>query len=105
MILIEQSKNDKFCMFPRCYISPLTGTVFVFAAGPFIPMWVLFFQLQWEFQWEMTTNSFLALKYVRSILQPYSTAELHFIRDTGHLAIWPSGHLAIRPYATNIGIT
>ena len=51
----------------------------------------------------MTTNSFLALKYVRSILQPYSTAELHFI--SSFQEYWPSGHLAIRPYATNIGIT
>ena len=40
----DEIQNLQFCILPNCYnLSTDFRTVFVFALGPFLPMWVLFF--------------------------------------------------------------
>ena len=40
----DEIQNLQFCILPNCYnLSTDFRTVFVFAVGPFLPMWVLFF--------------------------------------------------------------
>ena len=73
VILIVQSANFEFCMLLNCCIW-LTDfrTVFVFALGPFLPMKVLFFDFNGNFNGKMAKNRFLAIKSSRSVLQPSS---------------------------------
>ena len=47
-------------------------TVFVFALGPFLPMLVIFFDFDGNFNGKMAKNHFLAIKSSRSVLQPSS---------------------------------
>ena len=64
-------------------------TVFVFALGPFLPMFVIFFDFNGNFNGKMAKNHFLAIKSSRSVpFWPY-------------LAIY--GHLAFGPWPTNNG--
>ena len=43
-------------------------TVIVFALGPFLPMLVIFFDFNWNFNGKMANNYFLAIKCSRSVL-------------------------------------
>ena len=57
ILILTFFQKSLFCIFPS-FATWFTGfrTVFVFALQPFLPMWVLFFRLQWEFQWENDQN-------------------------------------------------
>ena len=53
--LLWWNSNLQFCMLPNCYnLSTDFGTVFVFALGPFLPMWVLFFDFNRNFNGKMS---------------------------------------------------
>ena len=55
--LFRKVWNFKLCLFPSCsHCFTDFRTIFVFALGPFLPMVVIFFRLQWEFQWENGQN-------------------------------------------------
>ena len=72
VILILQ-KFEKFCMLPNCsHLLTDFKTVFVFALGPFLPMFVFFFDFNGNFNGKMAKNHFLAIKSSRSVLQPSS---------------------------------
>ena len=59
--LFRKVWNFKLCMFPSCsHWFTDFRTIFVFALGPFLPMVVVFFRLQWEFQWENGQNKKMA---------------------------------------------
>ena len=46
--------NQQICMLPKCYNSSRDlRTVFIFAPGPFLPMWVLFFDFNENFNGKM----------------------------------------------------
>ena len=48
--LFRKFWNFKFCMLPNCaHLLTDFRTVFVFALGPFLPMFVIFFRVWWEF--------------------------------------------------------
>ena len=86
-------------------------TIFVFALGPFIPVWVFYFDYNGDFNGK---NNFLAIKSVRNVLQPSSqpcwATFLIFFSGLPHLPIfvayggqmakndqiwpkWPSDHM------------
>ena len=71
--LLGKVRNFKFCMVPN-FAPWLTDfrTVFVFALGPFLPMFVIFFDFNGNFNGKMAKNRFLAIKSSRSVLQPSS---------------------------------
>ena len=73
VILIVQSANFEFCMLLNCCIL-LTDfrTVFVFALGPFLPMSVVFFDFNGNFNGKMARILFLAIKSSSSVLQTSS---------------------------------
>ena len=60
-------------MLPNC-CNLLTDfrTVFVSALGPFLPMLVIFFDFNGNFNGKMAKKNFLAIKSSRSELQPSS---------------------------------
>ena len=77
-------------------------TVFVFALGPFLPIKVIFFDFNWNFNGNMAKNHFLAINLVGVCYNHLViTAELHFYTSfqgypTFHywspMARWPDGH-------------
>ena len=68
-----QSANFEFCMLLNCCIW-LTDfrTVLVFALGPFLPMSVVFFDFNGNFNGKMARILFLAIKSSGSVLQTSS---------------------------------
>ena len=65
----DKVENLKFCMLSSCCILLIVfRTVFVFALGPFLPMLVIFFDFNWNFNGKMANNYFLAIKCSRSVL-------------------------------------
>ena len=76
-------------------------TVFVFALEPFLPMLVIFFDFNENFNAKMANIHLLAIKSSRGVLQPSMTVELHFYSSFqgyptcyywSHMARWPDGY-------------
>ena len=76
-------------------------TVFVFALEPFLPMLVIFFDFNENFNAKMANIHLLAIKSSRGVLQPSITVELHFYSSFqgyptcyywSHMARWPDGY-------------
>ena len=73
-------------MLPNCsHLLTDFRTVFVFALGPILPMFVILFDFNGNFNGKMAKIHFLAIKSSRSVLQPSRSL----------LTRWPGGQMAI----------
>ena len=88
-------------MLPSCYnLYTDFRTVFVFALGPFFPMWVLFF----NFNGKMAKTCFSTIKSVRNVLQP-SIYMFIVLSRSWKILLWKElqdGHTRARERATKV---